>query len=232
MTSTPPSRDQTFYHLDATLPNELKYALHSLLVRHGRGCVRCAASGVTTQDFVEHCPIEDLIVRGKNGKRKGGSPKKKPVKVENDEGTVVGSIKEDESGHVEIDVKDGIKEELGERNESTGQQGGDGNEVAVEEEIEQKRRPTRSSAKNRSSRGIKREESLSEPDDVKPVPKRPRAKRGASSTLDDALPKTKRASRSAANGKRAMEHSVDRDEAEMSGRAWTQPEGAMHGLDG
>ncbi|KWU41676.1 DNA glycosylase, partial [Rhodotorula sp. JG-1b] len=44
-TTNPPSRDQTFYHLDHLLPSHLKYPLHSLLVRHGRGCVRCAANG-------------------------------------------------------------------------------------------------------------------------------------------------------------------------------------------
>ncbi|GAA5955679.1 hypothetical protein JCM3765_001819 [Sporobolomyces pararoseus] len=231
-TTTPPSRDQTFYHLDYTLPDELKYPLHSLLVRHGRGCIKCAANGVTTQDIVDHCPIEDLIVRGKNGKKRVGGKKK--VKVENEEGKVVGTVKEDEEGEVKIEVKDEAREEIGERNKD-----GVKEEVDVEEEITQSKRPTRRSTK----RGIKVKDGTSseeeeEEEEVKPASKRPRIKRNSSSTLSDTLPKSKMATASSATKKKStkkngMEHSVDRDEAEMSGRAWENgPAGAMHGLDG
>ncbi|GAA5996529.1 hypothetical protein JCM5350_001125 [Sporobolomyces pararoseus] len=232
-TTTPPSRDQTFYHLDYTLPDELKYPLHSLLVRHGRGCVKCAANGVTTQDIVDHCPIEDLIVRGKNGKKRAGG--KKRVKVEDEEGKVVGTVKEDEEGEVKIEVKQEVKEEIGERNKN-----GVKKEVDVEEEVTQSKRPTRRSAK----RGVQvkdetsSEEEEEEEEEVKPASKRPRIKRNSSSTLSDTLPKSKRATTTSSatkknSTKKGMEHSVDRDEAEMSGRAWENgPAGAMHGLDG
>ncbi|GAA5992951.1 hypothetical protein JCM10908_000767 [Rhodotorula pacifica] len=91
-TTNPPSRDQTFYHLDHLLPPHLKYPLHSLLVRHGRGCVRCAANGVTTQDFVETCPI-DHLVRRKKGKYT--TPTKKTstkAVVKNEDGETVGHV--------------------------------------------------------------------------------------------------------------------------------------------
>ncbi|GAA5903056.1 endonuclease III domain-containing protein [Sporobolomyces salmoneus] len=219
-TTTPPSRDQTFYHLDATLPDELKYPLHSLLVRHGRGCVSCAANGVTTQDFVETCPIEDLIVRSRNGKKKGAAKKK--VKVENEEGKIVGTVKEDEEGEVEIDVKEEVKNEIGERNQPVKEEEG----VDVEEEVKQTKRPTRRNAKRATT--VKDESSSEE--EEKPAAKRPRVKRNPSSTLDEALPKSKRGAATQKKTK-GMEHSVDRDEAEMSGRAWERQEGTMHGLD-
>ncbi|GAA5962299.1 hypothetical protein JCM8115_004286 [Rhodotorula mucilaginosa] len=89
-TSNPPSRDQTFYHLDHLLPSHLKYPLHSLLVRHGRGCVRCAANGVTTQDFVDECPI-DHLVRRKKGKYTSPTKQRKAVKTE-EGGETVGHV--------------------------------------------------------------------------------------------------------------------------------------------
>lgn len=36
------TRDQTFFHLNLHLPNDLKYALHILLIRHGQGCRQCS----------------------------------------------------------------------------------------------------------------------------------------------------------------------------------------------
>ena len=89
-TTNPPSRDQTFYHLDHLLPSHLKYPLHSLLVRHGRGCVRCAANGVTTQDFVDECPI-DHLVRRKKGKYTSPTKKRQAVKTE-EGGETVGHV--------------------------------------------------------------------------------------------------------------------------------------------
>ncbi|KAI0171698.1 DNA glycosylase [Hypoxylon sp. FL1284] len=39
------SRDGAFAHLDARVPDRLKYGLHVLLVEHGRGCEECRAGG-------------------------------------------------------------------------------------------------------------------------------------------------------------------------------------------
>ncbi|SCZ94708.1 BZ3500_MvSof-1268-A1-R1_Chr12-3g04060 [Microbotryum saponariae] len=67
------SRDETFFHLDVRIPDHLKYGLHSLLVRHGRGCEKCSAKGVTSMDFIEWCPLKELIgSRGRKGKMEEG----------------------------------------------------------------------------------------------------------------------------------------------------------------
>jgi endonuclease-3 len=39
------SRDETFFHLDARIPEEDKYGLHVLLVKHGKVCEECKAGG-------------------------------------------------------------------------------------------------------------------------------------------------------------------------------------------
>lgn len=39
------SRDETYAHLDLRIPDEEKYALHILLVTHGRACEECKAGG-------------------------------------------------------------------------------------------------------------------------------------------------------------------------------------------
>ncbi|CAI7566151.1 unnamed protein product [Penicillium pancosmium] len=60
-----------FSHLDARIPDHLKYSLHHLLIKHGKLCPRCrAVTGVNSEDWELGCPIEDLVTR--TGKRKGG----------------------------------------------------------------------------------------------------------------------------------------------------------------
>ena len=58
------NREQAHLHLDARIPDERKYALHSLLVMHGRACKRCAAkAGHTTAAVTiakEQCPLLHL----------------------------------------------------------------------------------------------------------------------------------------------------------------------------
>ncbi|KAI1471802.1 DNA glycosylase [Daldinia caldariorum] len=39
------SRDEAFSHLDARVPDPLKYGLHVLLIEHGRTCAECKAGG-------------------------------------------------------------------------------------------------------------------------------------------------------------------------------------------
>ncbi|KAI8958292.1 DNA glycosylase [Daldinia sp. FL1419] len=39
------SRDEAFAHLDARVPDELKYGLHVLFIEHGRTCPECKAGG-------------------------------------------------------------------------------------------------------------------------------------------------------------------------------------------
>ncbi|KAJ5109942.1 hypothetical protein N7532_002587 [Penicillium argentinense] len=61
-----------FLHLDTRIPDEYKYSLHWLLIRHGKMCPRCrAATGEKSANWDQGCPLEDLLTR--TGKRKGGS---------------------------------------------------------------------------------------------------------------------------------------------------------------
>ena len=69
-------RDTTFSHLEVRVPDELKYMLHQLLIKHGKTCGRCG--GITSEGsakWAKGCPIEELVDRGEG--KKGGSPKKK-----------------------------------------------------------------------------------------------------------------------------------------------------------
>ncbi|GAA5907466.1 hypothetical protein JCM5296_006915 [Sporobolomyces johnsonii] len=178
-TSRPPTRDQTFHHLDAVLPAALKYPLHSLLVRHGRGCVKCAANGVTSMDFVETCPIEHLVRRGRGkGGKKAGKAKQEEVK--NDEGEVVGeAVAKEEGDGVEFKPladaprveEKRIKEEvhLGERNDAGKLREEQEEGATVEQEIQQ--------TTTRRTRAKRPAAAIVDLDDLKPTPIKRTARR-------------------------------------------------------
>ncbi|KAF8472582.1 DNA glycosylase [Kalaharituber pfeilii] len=44
------TRETAFWHLDAKLPGEHKYALHQLFIKHGRECLWCKAGGPLTYE--------------------------------------------------------------------------------------------------------------------------------------------------------------------------------------
>ncbi|KAI0876140.1 DNA glycosylase [Hypoxylon argillaceum] len=60
------TRDQTHAHLDARIPDEDKYGLHVLMVRHGKECVECRAGGKS----LGRCELRRAFGKGK-GKGKG-----------------------------------------------------------------------------------------------------------------------------------------------------------------
>ncbi|MCJ1353571.1 MAG: hypothetical protein MMC33_003558 [Icmadophila ericetorum] len=67
------TRDSTFAHCDVKIPNELKYSLHQLLIKHGKQCGRCRAiTGEGSEDWSKGCPLEELVKR--TGEKKGGKP--------------------------------------------------------------------------------------------------------------------------------------------------------------
>lgn len=71
-------RDTTFSHLEVRIPDELKYDLHQLFIKHGKTCPRCrAATGESSSNWEDGCVIDHLVKR--SGPRKGGvaSPSKK-----------------------------------------------------------------------------------------------------------------------------------------------------------
>ncbi|GAB7345442.1 hypothetical protein MBLNU457_3774t1 [Dothideomycetes sp. NU457] len=72
-------RETTYSHCEVRVPDEYKYALHQLLIKHGKTCPRCrAATGLGSERWSEGCPIDHLVKR--HGAKKGGgddgSPKK------------------------------------------------------------------------------------------------------------------------------------------------------------
>ncbi|KAJ4386647.1 hypothetical protein N0V93_009545 [Gnomoniopsis smithogilvyi] len=55
-----------FAHIDARVPNHLKYALHQLFIQHGKDCFLCRDSRNEEKEELEKvvCPLEDLLDRG------------------------------------------------------------------------------------------------------------------------------------------------------------------------
>ncbi|KAF2753457.1 DNA glycosylase [Pseudovirgaria hyperparasitica] len=77
------TRNTAYAHCDVRIPDELKYALHQLLIRHGKSCPRCRANtSETYRGWEDGCVIDHLVKR--TGVRKGGveagSPNKKKTK--------------------------------------------------------------------------------------------------------------------------------------------------------
>lgn len=60
-----------FSHVEVRVPDELKYSLHQLFIKHGKACPRCrAATSETSEEWIQGCIIDHLVTR--TGKRKGG----------------------------------------------------------------------------------------------------------------------------------------------------------------
>ncbi|KAI2625414.1 DNA glycosylase [Hypomontagnella submonticulosa] len=57
------SRDEAFAHLDANVPDRLKYGLHVLLVERGRKCAECKAGGKK----LGQCELRKVFTRGGSG---------------------------------------------------------------------------------------------------------------------------------------------------------------------
>lgn len=75
------TRNTAYTHCEARVPDELKYSLHQLLIKHGKVCPRCrAATSASSEAWAEGCPLEHLVKR--YGAKKGGTvvvaPKRSP----------------------------------------------------------------------------------------------------------------------------------------------------------
>ncbi|KAK6503110.1 hypothetical protein TWF481_008145 [Arthrobotrys musiformis] len=81
------TRDTTFLHLDARVPDELKYGLHQLMIRHGRYCPTCNAAGGRKHGI------------GQDGKQLIATKKSVIVKEEKEDGTF-------EESTVEVVIKE------------------------------------------------------------------------------------------------------------------------------
>ena len=64
------NREQAFAHLDARVPEDLKYSLHTLIITHGRSCNKCAARGMPgnrkVDDLEGGCPLKKLMKMNPN----------------------------------------------------------------------------------------------------------------------------------------------------------------------
>ncbi|KAK3073379.1 hypothetical protein LTR53_005087 [Teratosphaeriaceae sp. CCFEE 6253] len=91
-------RNTTYSHCDARIPDELKYALHYLFVRHGKVCPRCrAVTGQNSAKWEEGCPLEHLVKR--HGAKKGGvsvKERKKAVQAAGADEETAGMVAEAE----------------------------------------------------------------------------------------------------------------------------------------
>lgn len=65
------TRNSTYAHCEVRIPDELKYPLHQLFIKHGKTCPRCRAiTGEGSKDWDQGCVIDHLVQR--TGGRKGG----------------------------------------------------------------------------------------------------------------------------------------------------------------
>ncbi|KAF3071238.1 hypothetical protein GL218_00918 [Daldinia childiae] len=86
------SRDEAFAHLDARVPDALKYGLHVLLIEHGRACPECKAGG----KGLGRCELRRAF------RRKGGDGEAEEEKEEEEE---MVRVKDGVSDEEESDVK-------------------------------------------------------------------------------------------------------------------------------
>ena len=69
----------TFRHLEVMIPDELKYSLHQLLIKHGKQCPRCRAiTGPNSGGWDDGCVIDHFVKR--TGPMKEGLPRTKSGK--------------------------------------------------------------------------------------------------------------------------------------------------------
>jgi endonuclease III len=124
-----PTRNSTYAHCEVRVPNDLKYPLHQLLIRHGKSCPRCRAiTGESSAGWEEGCPIEHLVQRTGGRKDVGESPKKaangkkgkgkkKAVSEDESEAEVTGVSDDESSGLSDLGSDDEVEmseaEEIG-----------------------------------------------------------------------------------------------------------------------
>ena len=72
------SANNTFAHCDVRVPDELKYALHQLMILHGQTCKRCNARKICTPND-PRCVLEHLLSRHRS---RDGVEKRANVEIE------------------------------------------------------------------------------------------------------------------------------------------------------
>ncbi|CRK40527.1 hypothetical protein BN1708_008252, partial [Verticillium longisporum] len=95
------SRDETYAHLDVRIPDEDKYGLHILLVKHGKVCDECKAGGKN----LGKCALRKAFREKAKGVA-GASP-------------ALPDEDEDRNGDAKEETKDKVKEEVKEEDEES-----------------------------------------------------------------------------------------------------------------
>lgn len=99
------TRNSTYAHLDVKIPDELKYPLHYLLIKHGKNCGWCSAKAGAAAK-VGTCPLAHLM-QGKG--RSKGLARKDGVNENSageDDGTVHGLDVDEDSAESEEDEEE------------------------------------------------------------------------------------------------------------------------------
>jgi endonuclease III len=103
-------RNTAYSHCDVRIPDEFKYPLHQLLIKHGKTCPRCRAiTGQSSADWEKGCPIEHIVKR--HGAKKGGASVKDKAKAKKaaageDDSDGVSDTFEGEPGAEESELSD------------------------------------------------------------------------------------------------------------------------------
>ncbi len=72
-----PTRNSTYAHCEVRIPDDMKYQLHYLLIKHGKTCPRCRAiTGEGSEGWDKGCVIDHLVKRSGGRKGEGDSPVK------------------------------------------------------------------------------------------------------------------------------------------------------------
>ncbi|KAK5635894.1 hypothetical protein RRF57_011606 [Xylaria bambusicola] len=101
------TRDQTHAHLDARIPDEDKYGLHVLLIRHGRECAECKAGGKS----LGKCELRKAFRKVKKSKgEEDGAAGDDDDAVKEEEGE--GEEEEEEDEGQGKKLEEGLKDEV------------------------------------------------------------------------------------------------------------------------
>ncbi|KAI8909362.1 DNA glycosylase [Powellomyces hirtus] len=95
-------REQAQAHLDACVPEDIKYPLHCLLVTHGKSCKNCAANGRLSRPERGPCPLKPFLA---------SKPKFVDVPEDIEESDADVNVKEDDEEGDEEDHDDAMKSE-------------------------------------------------------------------------------------------------------------------------
>ncbi|KAF2689543.1 DNA glycosylase [Lentithecium fluviatile CBS 122367] len=74
---TGPNERTTYAHCEVRVPDDLKYPLHQLFIKHGKTCPRCRAiTGEKSEGWDKGCVIDHLVTRTGVRKGQGANPVK------------------------------------------------------------------------------------------------------------------------------------------------------------